>query len=252
MNLEEARNIGKIRNAMENEQKAEQLEKLLNNSSIEDLTKTIQHLTLKKIERDMPQKVRDISRPEVQKISGDTTAEVKNWPDIFKVAGEVVAKVVFPPIQKIVGNVTAKVENWPAVQKIVGIVDSKVTNFPEVQKVQVINPIQKVEVAGKTETTNLPLGRSDKEGDPEWFIGVRFTDGKRYYDLSELTLVGGGGGARREDEDIRWIRVDYTYDANNNVIREVAYDGQGFKKTTDYTYDANQNVTRKTSRFERA
>jgi YD repeat-containing protein len=57
---------------------------------------------------------------------------------------------------------------------------------------------------------------------------------------------------RREDEDIRWIREDFTYDANNNVTRVVSYDGQGFKKVTDYEYDASQNVTRKTSRFEKA
>jgi hypothetical protein len=252
MNLEEAKEIGKIRKAMGNEQKAEQLEKLLNTSSIEDLTEIIQHLTLKKIEREIPQKVSVINQKEVQKVVGDTKAEVSNWPSIFKIAGEVIAKVAFPAIQKITGNVIAKIENFPNIQKIVGAVTAKIENFPEVQKVEVTNPTQRMYVEGRQEITNLPLGKADKEGDPEWFIGVRFTDGKRYYDLTDLVVAGGGGAMRREDEELRWLRVDYTYDANNNITRKVAYDGQGFKKTTDYTYDDNQNVTRETSRLEKA
>ena len=253
MNIQEAKEIGKIRKAMGNEQKAEQLEKIFETSSVEDLTKMIQHISLKKIERDMPQKVRDISRPEVQKISGETKTEVKNWPDILKVAGEVVAKVAFPPIQKIIGSVTAKIDNFPQIQKIVGIVDSKVTNFPKVQRVEVTNPTEKMYVEGITKVSNLPVGRSDKEGDPEKFMAVRFTDGERYYDLKEMTIAGGGGSAvQYADPDQRWLREDFTYDANNNVTRAVAYDGKGFKKTVDFEYDNDSNMTRKTVRTEEA
>jgi YD repeat-containing protein len=251
MNLEEAKEIGKIRKAAvppisgEVERLAIEKERhLLKAREIEE--------QLDRVNRKFPQKVEVINQKEIQKVIGETNVEVKNWPDIFKVGGEVIAKVAFPVIQKITGNVIAKIENFPNIQKIMGAVTAEIENFPEVQKVEVTNPTQRMYVEGRQEVTNLPLGKSDKEGDPERFIGVRFTDGKRYYDLTDLVVAGGGGAMRREDEDIRWIREDFTYDANNNVTRVVSYDGQGFKKVTDYEYDASQNVTRKTSRFEKA
>jgi hypothetical protein len=242
MNLKEAREIGKIRKVIG-----------VVGVNREELSTAIAEKTIAKMdaERKTPQKVEVINQPEVQKVEGKTETDIRNWPNLFQVIGEVVAKVAFPPLQKVVGSVTAKVENWPVLQKITGNVVAEIENFPKIQKVEVTNPTQRMYVEGKQEVINLPLGRSNKEGDPERFLAVRFTDGQHYYDLKEF-LVAGGGIAPTMDDDRRWLREDFTYDANNNVTRVVSYDGQGMKRTVDYEYDANNNVTRKTARFEKA
>jgi len=184
MDLKEAKEIGKIRNA-QGDYKLNKMAEEVHSEIVKDIKDSFLERTKK-----LPQKVEITNKTEIQRVEGKTDTEVKNWPDIFKIVGEVVAKVAFPAIQKITGSVTAKIDNFPKIQKVVGVVD--VENLPEVQKVEVTNPTQKTEVTGTTKVSNLPVGKSDKEGDPERYVGIRLTDGKRYYDLKELVMAGGG------------------------------------------------------------
>lgn len=79
--------------------------------------------------------------PEIQKTEGNVSVKgpveshIKNWPsfgDIFKSA---FSAIRFPDLQKITGDVTAKILNFPDVFKVSGKVDATV-KFPEVQKVE--------------------------------------------------------------------------------------------------------------------
>ncbi len=248
MTTEEAKQIGKMRKSMAPGQAviADEIRKLREDSKRE-VTNFPEPPEVQKTEG----KSEVTNFPDVQKTEG--MAKITNWPNIFKVVGEVVAKVAFPPIQKIVGTVTAKIDNFPKVQKIEGDVKAKV-DFPDIQDVNVKNPVEKMYVEGRTEITNLPLGKGkDKKGNPENFVSIRLTDGVKFYDLTDMVLTGGGGSAvSYADPDQRWIREDFTYDADNNVTKAMAYDGKGFMKTVDFEYDGSGNMTRKSVRTEKA
>lgn len=86
---------------------------------------------------------------------------------------------------------------FPMVQKV-EVINQKETKLPEVQKVQVINQpepkdikfpsVQKVEVTNQKEIKfpemqRFPVGKGDIPGkaDPEEYVPVRLTDGKRFY-----------------------------------------------------------------------
>lgn len=188
---EEAKEIGKIRREAKNMLSEEEKDlHMAKQMEAEDL-RIAKNLVSSVREKTM-RKTQVTNFPDTQKIEGKTDTKIKNWPDIFKVAGEVVAKVAFPAVQKITGAVTAKIENFPTVQKIVGKVTANVDNFPEVQRVEITNPTEKMYVVGETAVSNLPLGKANRSGDPERYLGVRLTDGNKYYSLKEFLVAAGG------------------------------------------------------------
>ena len=186
MDLKEAKEIKKIRKAVPLGGLEDSI--VLESTKLRALVGLFAKAVIKQLQnKKIIKKV--IKFPEKQTVDGEVS--VRNFPKIFKIVGEVFSKVKFPEIQKVAGDVTAKVVNFPLIQKITGKVKAEV-DFPEVQKVKVLNQVKKMYIEGKTEVVNLPIGKADKKGNPEDFINIRFTDGKRYYDLKEFIIAGGG------------------------------------------------------------
>lgn len=139
-------------------------------------------------EKKIPVKIKkNIRYPTIRaKIPNPQKVEVTNFPKLSE------KEVKFPRVQEV------RIINHPTP------VLPKEIKFPEIQKVEVTNKtdIQDVKI---TNAQKLPLGKGNIPGkaDPEEYINVRLTNGKRFYQALEDAYVsaskpgsssGGGGG----------------------------------------------------------
>lgn len=142
--------------------------------------------TIPKIEVINPNTITGLSFPEVQKVEVTNQTEAKDiiFPEVQKV------ELTNPPVQ-------------PEVQKVevINAQDQKPVVFPDIQRVEVINTpeqkeivfpnVQKVELINPAKEINIPVGKgnSPKTADPEEYVPVRLTDGKKFYRALEDAYV---------------------------------------------------------------
>ena len=142
---------------------------------------------VQKVEVTNPVEQKEIKFPEVQKV------EITNKPiDIQKVEVTNQKEIVIPEIQKV------EVTNQVQIPEL---------KLPDIQKVEITNPtpfpelkvpdIQKVELLNEQ---LLPIGKGNDAGqaDPEYYVPVRLTDGKKFYRALEDAFVSAStnGNAR--------------------------------------------------------
>lgn len=175
---------------------------VLEKAAREQITKvvgeTIEQITGKQKEIEMA-----LSQPREVTVKGTPKVEVE-FPDEQKVSGEVkivnIVKAIIsnlPPIQKITGKVIAKIE---------GTVDARV-EFPDVQRVQfeadqkvtVANPLDPADLETRLTTAfkaALPVARGynpkKETANPTFYLPVRLTNGKAFYDLMTSVVQGNG------------------------------------------------------------
>lgn len=167
--------------------------------------------------------------PDIQKIKGDVNANV-NFPEIQKIAGEVIAKVLFPHIQKVSGRVKADVD-FPDVQKIKGEVEALV-NF------EVLTTKMESLFADLAKRIPLAVGpeTSTDKANPQKYIPVRLTNGKFFYEMASQTIQSNGRVAAAVEKLVAQAGNNGSFITQNYDYVSVAYpDGT----TETYTFKRN-------------
>lgn len=102
----------------------------------------------------------------------------------------------FPETMDVVVKNQVQPESFP-IDQLVAAIKSL---YAVVQKVEVTNLTPAPVIPDKVSVDNLPLGKGDTPGvsDPERFLNVRLTNGKRFYNAVDYAMAsaGGGGGGK--------------------------------------------------------
>jgi len=208
--------------------------------------------------------------PETQKVEG--SMKINNFPEIQKIIGSLIVKN-FPEIQKIMGSV--KINNLPEKQKVEGRVevsnlqeidDKEIINklirlekavldlnFPEPLKEIIVKnfpeAIRKIEISKLPEelidniVSKIEKNRFDVEEivkffakNPDFFINVRLTDGKAWYNaLSEMATAIGNASKKPKTPEIHIVDLD---DKDTEYSFTIPHGtGKALIKLRDYGYD---------------
>lgn len=181
------------------------------------------------------QKVEIINQKETQKVEviNPTISESVKFPEVQKVEVTNKDKIKFPETQKVT------VTNLPK---------PNVVKFPDSQDVRVLNP------------TEIPIGKGDnpKYSNPEEFVPVRLTDGKKFYKAIDefYTATTGGNGKTKIVETVPTdpSKLNPTTTLSFNAAGQMIYidtivgsdtyretcSGTGVKLITDYVVSYTQ------------